>query len=160
MVKKKAIELNAEQLMEAYRNEQSRFAFLQRRQLELQRAIQEIMAAIDTINELKKGKSEENILVSLGAGTYIEAKVANVKKVKTGLAGNILIEETLEKTEKKLLEERKKVEKSLIELREGMRKVAENVKGFEKVFRQIRERMAKQRAEPKPSQGHENISVS
>ncbi|MBN2067160.1 MAG: hypothetical protein JW744_01690 [Candidatus Diapherotrites archaeon] len=144
MAQKKEIRLNQQQMLEAYRNEQSKLAFLQGRQAEMQQALMEIASAIDSISELGKAKKDEAILVSLGAGTYIEAKLSEMKKVKSGLAGNVLIEEDNEKVQKKLEMEREKVEASLAQLQKEMQTIANNLRGFESIFRQAREKMAGQ----------------
>jgi prefoldin alpha subunit len=160
MPEKKEIRLSEQQLMDSYRNEQAKMDFLQRRMQEMQQVLNEIVTAAEAVKELRKTKKEENILVSLGAGIYAEAKIGGTGKVKTSLAGNVLLDEESEAAEKKLQAEREKVEASIRETFNEQQATMQNIQNFENIFRQVRQKMSEQNVKRQPAQESGPRSVS
>ncbi len=161
MEKQKQIRVSERQLMDAYRSEVTKFEMLQQRQRNLQQALAEILTAREAVKELHKAKKDESVLVSLGAGVYAEAKAGAVRGVKTSLPGNVLIDTDSEKAGKKLGEERQKVEKALVAAEQEKQAVVRNIKNFERLFTQIRQRAAEQaRSGKEGEQGNAARSVS
>ena len=160
MPEKKEIMLNEQQLMDAYRNEQTKMDFLQKKMHEMQQVLNEIVMAEEAVKELRKTKKEENILVSLGAGVYAEAKIGGTSKVKTSLAGNVLLDEESEAAEKKLQAEREKVEASMRETFKEQQAALQNIQNFENIFRQVRQKIAEQNVKRQPAQESGPRSVS
>ncbi len=160
MSEKKEVRLSEQQLMDSYRNEQAKMDFLQRRMQEMQLVLNEIVTAEEAVKELRKTKKEENILVSLGAGVYAEAKIGGTSKVKTSLAGNVLLDEESEAAEKKLQGEREKVEASIRETFSEQQATLRNIQNFENIFRQVRQKISEQNVKRQPAQDSDPRSVS
>ncbi|MDD5148649.1 MAG: prefoldin domain-containing protein [Candidatus ainarchaeum sp.] len=90
MAEEKQIVLTGQQLMNAYRQEESKLQALQQRMQQLNGLLMEANIAEDAVNEIKKAAKNEKIIVDLGAGTYVEAALDGNNGFKTGLAGTIL----------------------------------------------------------------------
>lgn len=154
MAGKKEIKMSQQQLLDTYRVERGKLDMLQQKMQGMQQAMAEILTAAEALKELGKAKKDESTLVSLGAGIYAEGKIGGVKHVKRSLPGNVLVNESLDSAEKKLQEERQKLEKALVAAENDRRLVMQNVANFEKVFAQIEQKGAAQRA----AQGQEGQS--
>ena len=158
MREKKQVKLNQQQLMDAYSNERAKLDASQQKQRGLQNALSEILTTQETLKEMEKAKKDESVLVSLGSGIYAEAKMGALKEVKTSLPANIMLDSSLENAQKKLKEEKQKVEKALIATTKDTQITMQNVQNFEKVFAQMRQANAQQ-ATP-PIEGATERSVS
>lgn len=134
--KQKEVEITAQQLIETYRADQAKMDFLQKRQQSLLQIVTEMNTALDSIKEIRKAKEEEIIMVSLGAGIFAEAKIANVKKVKSSLAGNILIDSQPEKVLEELQEAMDKAKKELETVQLEMQKTSQNMQGVATILQE------------------------
>jgi prefoldin alpha subunit len=133
---KKEIKVTGRQLLDAYRSDQAKLEALQRRGQGLQQALMEMAAARDAVQEIAKTKEGENAMISLGAGVFAEAKIANAKRVKNSLAGNVLIEEDAEKVAAELEKEMEKMKKELTQTQAEMQKLQENMRGITEILQQ------------------------
>lgn len=133
---KKEIKVTGQQLLDTYRGDQVKLEGMQRRWQGLQQALMEMTAARDAVQEIAKTKEGENAMISLGAGVFVEAKIANPKNVKNSLAGNILIDEGSEKAVAGLEKEIEKIKKDLTQTQGEMQKLQENMQGISEILRQ------------------------
>jgi prefoldin alpha subunit len=132
---KKQIKITGQQLLDTYKGDQAKLEALQGRWQSLQQILMEMTAAKDSVKEIARAKDGENILVSLGAGVFAEAKIANTKKVKTSLAGSVLVDEGTEKAETGLEKEMEKVKKDLAQVHAEMQKIQENMQGITDILK-------------------------
>ena len=132
----KEIKVTGQQLLDAYRNDQAKLEALQRRGQGLQQALMEMMAARDAVQEIAKTEEGENAMISLGAGVFAEAKIANAKRVKSSLASNVLIEEDAEKVAAELEKEMEKIKNELAQTQAEMQKLQENMQGITEILQQ------------------------
>jgi len=152
MKEKKEIKVTQKQLLDTYRGDQIRFEQLQRRIGELGQVLNEMLLASESIREMQKAKVDESMMVSLGAGIYAEAKLADTKSVKSSLAGNVLVSESAEKALSKLEDEIKRARKDMDALNLEMGKTVQNLQGISEILRRGREMQAMQsRKGPEPS---------
>jgi len=79
---------------------------VRRQILLLQEQIKEIEASKVTLDSLQEVKEAKELILPIGGGMLIKAKVESPNKVLFNLSGEIFVEITLEEA-KKLLEERK-----------------------------------------------------
>ena len=88
---KKVVEMNLQQVQALIERERIRLDIIQNNYAMLQQRLAELNAAIDSLNAVKNAKKEEKILVSLGAGIFLDAKVSDNKNARKLLANTLLI---------------------------------------------------------------------
>jgi prefoldin alpha subunit len=143
--KKKEIKVTGKQLIDTYRSDQAKMDVLQRRQQGLQHILSETILASEALKEIQKAKKDENILVSLGAGLYAEAKIGETKKLKNSLAGSVLVDEETGKALSKLQEEIEKIQKDLAGVQNERQKIVENMQSIAGILQESRKsQMARQ----------------
>ncbi|MFH0714174.1 MAG: prefoldin subunit alpha [Candidatus Diapherotrites archaeon] len=136
----KTVQLSGEDLSRMHQAEQGKLQALGERANSIQRILMDQLAAIDALKELKSEK-EGNILVPLGAGTFIEAKVGNVEKVKSSVANNVMVEMEIPKAIEKLEKNSEQTKKELEELQKEQNIVLNNIAGIENIFAAARKQM-------------------
>jgi prefoldin alpha subunit len=102
----------------------------------MQQVLMEMAAARDAVQEIAKTNDGENAMISLGAGVFAEVKIANAKRVKNSLAGNVLIEEDAEKVAAELEKEMDKMKNELAQTQAEMQKLQENMQGITEILQQ------------------------
>jgi len=155
MAKKKEIKVTGKQLVDTYRNDQIKLENLKKRSTDLRSVMGEMLTASESLKEMQKAKGDEKIMVSLGAGIYAEAKIANTKSVKTSLAGNILVEEKAEKAVERLEKEIARAKKDLDSLGMEIQQTMRNMQGISEIIQRTRQNQAE-----KAGKGIEPSSVS
>ena len=90
----------------------------------IQLSIQEIIRAVETLEGYTKMENDE-ILVPIGAGVFISAKIGEKKGI-MGIGNNLFVDLPLEKMIESLKERRKKYEELLSKLTMDMKKLQEN----------------------------------
>jgi len=121
-------------MIETYRNDQAKLKSLQRRGQGLQEVLNEMLIALESVKEIQKASKDENMLVSLGAGVYAEAKIANTKTLKTSLAGRILVEAEADKTIEKFEKDIERARKDISATEAEMQKVTQNLQNVARII--------------------------
>jgi prefoldin alpha subunit len=134
--KRKEVKVSAQQLIETYRSDQLKLDNIQRRQQSLQQILNEMLVAYEAIEEIKKAKKDENVMVSLGAGVYAEAKIAKTNSFKSSLAGNVLVDNPASKVLSELKEGIEKAKKDLAAVQLEGRKTEQNIQGIATLLQQ------------------------
>ncbi|MFX1511019.1 MAG: prefoldin subunit alpha [Promethearchaeota archaeon] len=67
----------------------------------------------ETIQELKKKKEGDNILVPLRGDVYLQAKIHNLNSIIVGIGAEIAVESNLEEAEKRIAVKIEEMEKSV-----------------------------------------------
>jgi len=84
------------------------------RQIELlSNALAEISLTKATLEELKKCEGEKDILLHIGSGTYIGAKIKDTSKVIFGIGAGYSVDKSLDEALKKLEERSGKLQQQL-----------------------------------------------
>lgn len=146
MAEKQKVKVTAKNLIDTYKSDQMKMEALQRRQQGLQQILAETTVATQAITEIKKSKKEDNILIGLGAGIYTEAKITGLK-LKSSLAGTVLIDKTPDKILKKLKDETEKTQKELAALQNEMKTVIGNMQSIAGILQESRKAAQNQTAE-------------
>ena len=68
---------------------------LQQRFNYVEAAIAELQVALNTISEISKESGGADILVPVGAGSYLRAKTADVEKLIVGIGADVAVEKTV-----------------------------------------------------------------
>jgi prefoldin alpha subunit len=104
---KKTIKLNKDQTISLYRSKENELKGISQRLQEINNLFVEISKAESTLNEIKKIKSSDSLLINVGAGILVECKIENTKEVKISLPGTIIVSKDID-TVIKDIENRKK----------------------------------------------------
>ncbi len=101
--------------------------------------IQDLATAIETLEYLEKHGEGKTVLVPIGAGNYIRAKIEKIENIIMGVGGRISIEASVNEA-KQMLEERIKILENirldlLKKLEEINRKINEILPQVEKLSR-------------------------
>jgi prefoldin alpha subunit len=107
------IKLTGQEVIGFLQTERQKLSDLRRRRVLLQNSLQEIAYSLESLKEMKEMKKNDNLMVSLGAGIYLNALVDESKKVKRNLPGNVVVELSAEDAIKKLEKERNELKKEL-----------------------------------------------
>ena len=114
----KTVSLSGQQIAVAFQQEKLKLEEIERRMVSVQNLMQEIFFAKESIESIKKTKKGEKAIVPLGAGMHVDVKIDSNTKIKTILAGNVIIEtgteealKTLEKREKEAQEKAEELQK-------------------------------------------------
>jgi len=128
--KSKRIQISEQQVRESFVNEQAKQNALERAQASMQATIKEIVAAQDSLKEIKNCKQDDKILVFLGAGMLAEASIKNTSKVTSSIGGNVFSETTIEKAIQELENKRAEAEKNQGLLQQEMGKTQANLEAL------------------------------
>jgi len=151
MPEEKMVRLTGEQLMNAYKNEQGKVDFLQRKQQSIQQILGEITAASESIKEITESAEDESMLVSLGAGIYAEAKLASKKSVKSSLAGSVLVNRSLKEAAEMLEGEKKKVEQELVRTTQEAQAAVQNMTNISAILDEAKRKAEEMKKGADPS---------
>ena len=151
MPEEKMVRLTGEQLMNAYKNEQGKVDFLQRKQQSIQQILGEITAASESIKEITESAEDESMLVSLGAGIYAEAKLASKKSVKSSLAGSVLVNKSLKDAAEMLEGEKKKVEQELVRTTQEAQAAVQNMTNISAILDEAKRKAEEMKKGADPS---------
>jgi prefoldin alpha subunit len=88
--KKRQVEVSEQQLMETYKQEQSRLNSLKQAIREIRQNISEVLTTKDTLKEMQKTKAGEKIMVAVGTGVYISGSIDNTTDVHFTIGGNVV----------------------------------------------------------------------
>lgn len=138
-MEEKQVKLTGQQVSQMHQIEATKLEAYNRRIEVVQRTIIDIQAALDALKELKKEK-ENKIMVSLGAGAYIDATVEELKKVKVGLSGNVLIDKKPEEAESALKKMQEEAKTELEKTAKDREKVISNMLALEKIMTEVAQR--------------------
>jgi len=139
MAEKKEMKINAEQAINAFRNEQAKMEALEKRIAAEQQILREINSAKEALEELKKEGQGAKTMVPLGSGIYVEAEIVNAKKIKKSLAGNVLIEDDAEKVMETLEKDAEKIEKNIAKLAQDRQIIALNLENLGKILNRFQQ---------------------
>jgi len=90
--KNQKITLSLQQLIEESKAMNARLNGLGRETEMRRQMLTEMFAARDSLKQFEKSKGEETIMVDLGAGVYVDAKIEKPDSVKRSVAGNVLVQ--------------------------------------------------------------------
>lgn len=143
MSEEKEIRLTGQQVQEMFELERAKLNALMQRINEMQKAIMEIKASSEALKELRSQKNCKT-LVPLGAGVFVEATIENAETVKATLPGNIVINQTMEKTLKGLEKQVEEIGKEIDALDKERQAAATNVNSLGNMLYNAQQQARKQ----------------
>ena len=147
------VKITGQQLIDTYRSDQANLERLQKKSQGLQKVISELAAALDSVKGIEKAEKDENILISLGAGVYAEAKIINTKTFKSSLAGNVLVDTEAKKLAESLSEDLKKAGIENTKTLAQMQKTQQNMQAVSQMV-QHRQRQRMQESQKEEQTGN------
>ena len=145
---KEEVSLTGSQIAEIVKQEKIRMKELSRQASQMRAIINEISNSIQAIKAVQ-GKKDLQIIVPLGAGISLDAKVESAEKLKTTLPGNIVVEKT-PKEAIEMLEGQTNAIKREIELLKGeLLQSSNKIKEFSKIMRLAQNQFSRQNAQSK-----------
>lgn len=140
----KTIKLTGQQIVESLNQEKSRLEAVQRGIASVQGILQEVFFAKESIKAVQKTKKGENAMVTLGAGIFLDVKIDETTKVKSTIAGNILIESDLDKALEELEKREKEVQEKLQELDKQQQRIYANINTLGRIVSEAQKARAEQ----------------
>lgn len=95
--------------------------------LQLEKTFLETETTKQIIEDLKKLRAENDIIIPIGSGYYIEGKITNVKKVLMSPGGDIMLDKDVEFTDKNLEDKRKDIERISEDLQKKINEVVQRI---------------------------------
>ncbi|MFH1752256.1 MAG: prefoldin subunit alpha [archaeon] len=131
----KKVNLNRNQVIALLNNERKKVEDLNVQVNQSRQHLNEIIGASETLKHLKNVKANEEAMMSIGAGTFINCTLKDNLKVKQLYPGDIVIEITLDKAVTDLDKRKESIEKQIKMLREQLDKTYQNYSNMEQVLK-------------------------
>ncbi len=129
----KKLELNLRQIQALIEREKIRLDIIQNNYAMLQQRMADVSAAIESLNAIKNAKKDERILVSLGSGIFLDAKICDNKNAKKLLA-NALITKSIPAAIKDLQELKDSISKDIKTLLQDRERTLHNISELTKLI--------------------------
>ena len=113
MAEKEEIKLTGRQVLRAYELEKEKLRDIQDRKQQLQQLLSETVGAEQGLKEIQNAGKNRQMLVSLGAGIYAEAKLESNTDVKTGLGNGIVLKTSIVKALEELGKRKEGIQKDI-----------------------------------------------
>jgi len=91
----RTIKLNKDQTFAMYKNKEQELNQITSKIKEVETLLTEVIKSKQTLKEIKTTKSQEKILVNVGAGILVECEVTNKENAKITLPGNIMVDKDI-----------------------------------------------------------------
>ena len=138
---KKEVNLTPQQVNALIERERIRLEAIRRNQSLVQQALLEMAGTLDSLKAIKASEKGEKILVSLGSGVFTQASIENNETVKNALAGDIMLDKSIDESIKLIEERRDKLqdEAKTLAMEEG--RILQNISELGKGLTQLREQL-------------------
>ncbi|HOZ35684.1 MAG TPA: prefoldin subunit alpha [archaeon] len=142
---RKTIKLDKNQTVKLYQNKEKELQGISQRVEQIDGILQEMQKAEIALKQIKKLKSEEKILVNLGAGVLIECEVSNKSSIKVMLPGQIMTERGIDEVIEDIDKRNKELHSAKEKLVKSYNQTSQMLEQISKVFRemQLREEQKK-----------------
>jgi prefoldin alpha subunit len=106
-------------------------------------ALTELNYARMNLEGLEKEQVETSLLIPIGGGSYIKAKIESVDKVVVGVGAGVAVEKTLKEAKETLSKRIEELEKLLKRLQQQLTQVAQRIQEGRAKLEEISERIAR-----------------
>ncbi len=144
MADKKNIQMSGAEVRQAYDAERGKYDALAGQIRSLAGLARENMLAEDALRSIEDSKEGNDMLVSVGGGIYVEAKLKNVNEVQSALAGGTLVPKKIATTKAELAARKKSLEKEIEKLSKQQQAAANNMDMFAQVMNRAQRQIAEQ----------------
>ncbi|HNW05879.1 MAG TPA: prefoldin subunit alpha [archaeon] len=141
----KTITLDKNQTIQLYQNKEKELQGISQRVEQIDSILQEMQKAEATLKQIKKLKSEEKLLVNLGAGVLMECEVSNKSSIKVMLPGQIMTERSIDEVIEDIDKRNKELQSAKEKLIKSYNQTSQMLEQISNVFRemQLREEQKK-----------------
>lgn len=136
----KPIKVSEQQLINAFSGERQNLEALQSNLASIDARLRDVLAATDALNEIKKAKVGEKMLVPLGAGILIDASIESNSTAKNTFAGGVVANVAIEDALKDLAGKKQEIEKAISEMQNGQEKIVANLNSIGTMLRTIEQK--------------------
>jgi prefoldin alpha subunit len=142
---RKTIKLDKNQTVKLYQNKEKELQGISQRVEQIDGILQEMQKAEVALKQIKKLKSEEKLLVNLGAGVLVECEVSNKSSIKVMLPGQIMTERNIDEVIEDIDKRNKELHSAKEKLVKSYNQTSQMLEQISKVFRemQLREEQKK-----------------
>jgi len=109
------IKLTPELANSLFQNEKKRYDAIIKERTKVEHMLIDTERTLSVLKELKDNKNKE-IMVNLGSGVYVNAKLENKEKLKFSVGAEVFVEKDLKEITKTIEEKKKNLAKNLKEL--------------------------------------------
>lgn len=138
----KEVRLSGRQIEGAYARERQKLEAIAAQARELNSIAESTRETLKALKELQKRK-ENTILVNIGSGLLVEAKVPELKKLKFPLPGNVLDEKSIEESIEVLETQAKAAKEQAEKLQKALGETAAQVEGLGNIISTARKEISK-----------------
>lgn len=125
-----------QQLIQVAEQLQSQLQELQQQQNQINDLISEIQQAKEAVDVVEDAEADEKVLLPLGSGAYVHARLEDAETVLAPIGGGVLAEESpqkaierLESREKEARESQQEVENNMEQLRTKLQNLVSSIQG-------------------------------
>jgi len=91
----RTLKLSKDQTFAMYKNKEQELNKITSKIKEVETLLTEVIKSKQTLKEIKKSKSQDKILINVGAGILVECEVTNRDIAKITLPGNIMVDKDI-----------------------------------------------------------------
>ena len=146
--KKEEVSLTGNQMAEIVRQEKLKAKELSRQASQMRAIINEINGSIQAVKEIQ-GKKDLQIIVHLGAGISIDAKIESSEKIKTTIPGNIIVEKTPKEAIEMLESQANAVKKEVELLKNELSQSSNKIREFSKIMKLAQNQFSRSKPQSK-----------
>ncbi|PIN85255.1 MAG: prefoldin subunit alpha [Candidatus Diapherotrites archaeon CG11_big_fil_rev_8_21_14_0_20_37_9] len=144
MTDEKKATLTGPQLMQLLTQEERKLEDINSRINAFQNYKSELIGAKDTLKEIEKNKEGDKILVNIGAGVYLEAKIEDSSKAIAAIAGNVFNAKSGKELQKLIDNKLANMDKSLNAIGEEQQKTLSRINQLNSILEAGRRHMQQQ----------------
>ena len=145
MPEEKKVTLSVQELIQIYEQQKSQLNSFELLKRNINSSIIESLTALEALKEIKNSKKDNELLVSIGAGAFLNTKIESIKKIKLLIGTNTVKEFPLTNVKKKIEEKKALLEKELKKLLKEEGKLLQSIQGLEKMLIKIQREQLKKR---------------
>lgn len=136
MAEKKTI--TGKQLERMFQNARRKLDNVNRQLESMNRAFAEVEGSIISLQEIKKA-NDDDILIPLGSGVYIDGKINNKDKVKQAVAGNVFVDYAVDDSIADLNKQKADIKESLEKMQKEQKKAMNNMINLNRIVSEARQ---------------------
>ncbi len=117
---------------------------LQQQIINLENQVIELEVLEDNLDELKKVKEGNEILVSMGAGIFAKAQLKDNKKVIVNVGSSTMVKKEIDEAKKLVTDQVEQMKNLIIEITQELEKAALRIQGTQQELQEMMESSKKQ----------------
>jgi len=133
----KQIKLTGDQIVALFQEEKTKLDSIVMQANSVQAALTEVLFAEESVKELKKEDFDGSILINLGSGIFVEGNIADAKKLKKNLPGNLVLDVSPEDIADELKKRKENAQKTLELLLKEQERIYSNLNNLSRIINAV-----------------------